>query len=202
MKREVNFLERIWESMSHGEQDAELRTDDATEAEGKDGTSIRLRPYKRRDRRAVLGIAGRNFDGVSLDQNVERRFGEVGESWRVHKKKAVDYDLRNNASHAFVAIVDGQISGFICTRLHRDRSLGHITNLAVERELRSRGVGTALINKALDHFKREGLEFARIETLKQNTKGRGLYPKLGFEKVGQQVFYFQKLGKKSVASAE
>ena len=45
----------------------------------------------------------------------------------------------------------------------------------------------------MQHFRDEGMEYARIETLQQNERGRRFYPKLGFEEVGRQVFYVKEL---------
>jgi len=156
-------------------------------------SGLRVRPYRPSDRRAVLRIAAESFEGVCLDENIERRFGRVGESWRQLKKDAVDYDLMQNPGSAFVAELDGRVVGFVCNRLYYSRSIGHVANLAVAPEFQGRGIGKALMQASLEHFRRRGMRFARIETLEQNEKGRRFYPSLGFQEVGRQVFYFMKL---------
>jgi ribosomal protein S18 acetylase RimI-like enzyme len=178
------------------------RRDEAEALEERDQTQgdragskprIKVRRYEQRDRRAVLQIAGRSFEGVCLDENIENAFGKLGDSWQIHKKSAVDYDLQNNPSSAFVAIMDNRIVGFVCNRIYRSRSLGHVANLAVSTDYQSRGVGRALMLRTLEHFRNEGMKFARIETLEQNERGRDFYPKLGFKEVGRQVFYVREL---------
>lgn len=163
------------------------------EAVGESTQQITVRHYRARDRRAVLRIAERSFEDVCLDQNIEKQFGQMGDSWRVHKKSAVDYDLQNNPSSAFVAVVEGKIVGFVCNRLYRSRRLGHVANLAVTEGYQSRGVGRALMQVTMHHFEQEGMRFARIETLEQNERGRNFYPRIGFKEVGRQVFYIKEL---------
>ena len=46
---------------------------------------------------------------------------------------------------------------------------------------------------ALDYFRKEGMQYARVETLEQNFKGQRFYPSYGFKEIGRQVFYFREL---------
>ncbi len=154
----------------------------------------RLRRYRRRDREAVLRITRESFAGVCLDHRIEQRFGRMqGTAWQERKAAGIDSDLTRHPQDAFVAELEGNVVGFVCTRVYRSTSTGHIANLAVSREHRGRGVGRALVEHALEHFRAEGLSFARIETLEQNEAGRHLYPAAGFEEIGRQVFYFRRL---------
>lgn len=188
-------LSKIWSLFVGRKDNAQTREgqDQMEETVGESSGPIKVRRYRQRDRRAVLRIAENSFQGVCLDENIEKQFGRVGDGWRVHKKSAVDYDLQNNPTSAFVAIIEGHIVGFVCNRLYRSRSLGHVANLAVTEEYQSRGVGRALMLTTMEHFRNEGMEFARIETLEQNERGRRFYPKLGFKEVGRQVFYIKEL---------
>ena len=155
--------------------------------------AIEVRKYRSGDRRAVLQIAVQSFAGVCLDENIEKQFGVVGERWQDYKREAIDYDLINNPDSAFVAVVDGKVAGFVCNRLYASRSVGHVANLAVAPEFQGRGVGKALMRASLEHFRQQGMRFARIETLQQNLKAQKFYPSLGFKEVGRQFFYFMKL---------
>jgi ribosomal protein S18 acetylase RimI-like enzyme len=154
---------------------------------------ITVRKYRPGDRRAVLRIAAESFDGVCLDQNIEEKFGRVGGRWRDHKKDAVEYDLTRNSTSAFVAVSEGEVIGFVCNRLYHSRSIGHVANLAVRPEFQGRGAGRALLNATLEYFREQGMRYARIETLKQNERARRFYPSLGFEVVGEQIYYFTRL---------
>jgi len=154
---------------------------------------ISVRNYHRRDRADVLRIAVESFGGVCLDENVEKQFGKIGRRWQDHKEDTIDYDLGANSASAFVAEVNGKVVGFLCARLYYQRSTGHVANLAVAPDCQGMGVGKALIQAALDHFRDRGMQYARIETLEQNIKAKEFYPAVGFKEVGRQIFYFMKL---------
>lgn len=141
----------------------------------------------------MLRIAETCFSGVCLDENIEGAFGEIGAPWREHKRDSVDFDLTNNAASALVAVADGKVVGFICNRLYRSRSTGHVANLAVMQAYQGRGIGKALLRASLDYFRAQGMRHVRIETLAQNEKACRLYPSLGFEEVGHQIHYYKKL---------
>jgi GNAT superfamily N-acetyltransferase len=63
------------------------------------------------------------------------------------------------------------------------KRLGAIQNLGILPEYRGRGLGCALMVKALDGFKRAGLSRAFLEVTSQNDGAIRLYRKLGFYKV-------------------
>lgn len=155
---------------------------------------LRIRAYRRRDRAAILEMTPRSFDGFCLDQNMEERFGEIGgTSWQERKKSGIEYDLDGHPGDMLIAEVEGRVVGYACTRLYRLHSIGHVANLAVSPEFQGKGVGKALMCAALEHFKKHGMVYARIETLEQNYKGKRFYPSLGFKEVGRQIFYFKEL---------
>ncbi len=154
---------------------------------------VLIRSYSCTDRRDVLRIAEESFSGVSLDENIERRFEKTGKSWVEHKKDAVDYDLQHNPSLTLVAEIDGKAVGFVCSRMYPRRSTGHITNLAVDKQFRGRGVGRALVEETMELLSQEGAGYVRIETLDQNETGRRFYPSIGFEEIGRQIFYMKRL---------
>lgn len=155
---------------------------------------IRLRKYHRSDRREVLAITEDSFGGFCLEANMEQHFGLIaGSSWQERKRDGIDLDLRRHAAHTFVAEVDGEVAGYVCTRIYSSVLTGHIANLAVARRFQGIGVGRALMQAALEHFRQEGMHYARVETLEQNFKGQRLYPAFGFKEIGRQVFYFREL---------
>lgn len=155
---------------------------------------VTIRYYRSDDRDAVLEITERSFPGFCLDENVEKLFGDIaGTSWQSRKKKAIAYDLDYRPADTLVAEVGGQVVGYACNRIYRTRSVGHVANMAVDPEYQGCGVGKALLKASLDHFRRRGMECARIETLEQNYKARKLYPSFGFKEVGSRIYYFREL---------
>ena len=134
------------------------------------------------------------FEGIAIDQNVERVLGIVGgHDWRWRKARHVDDDVAANPTGVFVAEKDGKVLGYISTRIDRDACKGWIPNLAVDRAARGHGIGRQLIEHALGYFRREGMAFAAIETMVNNPVGQHLYPSCGFVEVARQIHYAVKL---------
>lgn len=157
-------------------------------------TEITLRPYRPDDLEALKQLTVDSFGGVALDQNVEQALGVLnGRDWRWRKSRHLDDDAAANPSGIFVAEADGGIVGYITTTLDRGAGKGRIPNIAVAADVRGHGLGRRLIEHALDYFRREGMEYAMIETMAQNQIGAHLYPACGFVEVGRQVHYARRL---------
>ena len=154
-----------------------------------------IRPYRDNDRDALIRITVEAFDGVSIEQNIERHFGTIaGHHWRWRKARHIDEDLAAPGAAVWVAEDDaGEVAGYITTRIDRAAGVGLIPNLAVRSGLRGQGVGRKLIEHALVQFRAAGLAAARIETLEQNSIGRHLYPACGFVEVARQVHFALRL---------
>jgi ribosomal protein S18 acetylase RimI-like enzyme len=134
------------------------------------------------------------FDGVSIDQNIEKRFGPIGgRTWQWRKVRHIDADVEANPDGVFVAEEDGRAVGYITTRIDRGSKIGWIPNMAVLPAYQGHGIGKALMQKALDYFREEGMAFAKIETLDQNPVGTHFYPKVGFVEVARQIHYVMPL---------
>jgi len=155
---------------------------------------MHIRTFRESDRDTLKALTVEAFDDVAIDHNIERQFGTVGgHDWRWRKARHIDDDIAVLGAVIFVAEDDGQVVGYITTRIDRDASVGLIPNLAVRSDYRGRGIGRELIANALEMFAREGLELARIETLAQNPAGQHLYPSFGFVEVARQVHYAKRL---------
>ena len=153
-----------------------------------------LRPYQPSDLDELRRMTIEGFEGIAIDQNVEKALGVMGEhDWRWRKARHVDEDVEANPAGVFVAEEDGKVLGYISTRIEREARKGRIPNLAVDRSAQGRGVGRRLIEHALDYFRREGMAFAMIETMENNPVGRHLYPSCGFVEAGRQIHYALKL---------
>ena len=64
---------------------------------------------------------------------------------------------------------------------------------AVDARYRARGVGSTLIQHAIDWMRAQGMAMAKIETLAQNERGQALYPRFGFKEVARQIHYVMPL---------
>ena len=155
-----------------------------------------IRNYKPSDLQTLRQITAICFEEVSIDKNIEDRFGRIGDmDWKARKLSHIDDDAAANPDGIFVAEVDGEIAGYITTRLNAATRIGGIPNLAVLPKFQRRGIGRRLIEKALAYLQAEGMLYARIETLAQNPVGTHFYPDMGFTEVARQIHYIQPLSK-------
>ena len=154
-----------------------------------------IRPYCESDRETLRRITIEAFAGVSIEQNLEQRFGSIaGHDWCWRKARHIDADIAAPDAAIWVAEDDrGAVVGYITTRIDVAAGVGMIPNLAVSAEVRGQGIGRQLIEYALARFREAGLEAARIETLEQNPIGRHLYPACGFVEVARQVHFAMRL---------
>ena len=149
-----------------------------------------IRSFCPDDLEAIKAITIEGFEGVSVEHGIELQFGEIaGHDWRWRKARHVDEDVKEQAAGIFVAEVDGEILGYISTRLDPEAGKGRIPNLAVAASARGQGIGRKLTGHALDYFRTEGMGVAVIETMASNPIGQSLYPSCGFEEVGRQIHY-------------
>jgi len=152
-----------------------------------------IRKYRPSDRERVLAITAAAFEGVSIDYNIEQKFGPIGgRGWRDRKLDSVDMDLAHTPA-AFVAEEGGTVVGYITTRVSHQDKIGGISNMAVDPAWGHRGIGRRLMQAALDFLRAEGMEYARIETLEQNEIASVFYPKMGFTEIARQIHYIMKL---------
>lgn len=153
-----------------------------------------IRPYRPEDLDILRTMTVAAFEGVSIDHNIERKFGLINErNWLWRKGRHVDADAAAQPDGIFVVEFDGKVGGYISTRLDRQSGIGWIPNLVVAPGLRGQGLGRRLIEHALNYFRSMGMSLAKIETLDQNPIGQHLYPACGFQEVARQIHYVMKL---------
>ena len=151
---------------------------------------MKIRRYRPSDLETLKTITAICFDGVCIDQNIEQLYGLIhGKDWRWRKKRHIDADAAINAAGIFVAEEDGQIVGYISTRIDPATKVGGIPNFAVLPAYQQRGIGSRLLEEAVAYLAAEGMRYARIETLAQNEVGAHFYPNFGFQEVARQVHY-------------
>ena len=131
---------------------------------------------------------------MSIDQNIERMFGAIAHTgWQQRKCCHIDEDVRAHAAGIFVAEEDGEVVGYITTRLDRQAKIGYMPNIAVRGGCQGRGIGRKLLEAVLEYFREQGMQLARIETLVQNERCMDFYPRTGFTEVARQVHFAMRL---------
>ena len=147
-----------------------------------------IRPYRLEDLPTLKQVTIEAFEGVSIDQGIERVFGEVREhDWQWRKARHLDEDLAHDPNGIFVGEIDDQVVGYVSTWQDREAGIGHVPNIAIRATFRGRGLGRELLEYAMQHFRNGGLTHAKIETLEQNSTGQHLYKSLGFREVARQI---------------
>ena len=152
---------------------------------------MHIRPFQPTDLDALKAMTVEAFDGVSIDQGIERVHGNIaGHDWRWRKARHLDDDLRRDPDGIFT-LVDAQDrpQGYVSTWCDREAGIGHIPNVVVAAACRGQGWGRRLLEHACEHFRSRGLSHAKIETLAQNAIGNHLYREVGFVEVARQVHF-------------
>ena len=152
-----------------------------------------IRDMKPQDREPLLAAAVEAFDGVSMDQNIERRIGVVaGHDWRFRRRRSFAADL-DSAARVLVFERDGAPAGYVTCKVDPAAGIGDIPHLMVAAGGQGAGVGKALLAAGLDVLRQEGMELARIDALEQNIRANRFYPAVGFIEVARKIYYVKKL---------
>lgn len=102
----------------------------------------------------------------------------------------------NPDAHFFVATENSENSadvsevvGYIGSYIICDEA--YITNVAVKKASRQRGIGTALLEKCMDCAENSGATFISLEVRLSNTPAISLYKKAGFESAGVRPSFYR-----------
>lgn len=156
-------------------------------------SEVVIRPYEANDLARILELTKEGFQGVSIDYQMEVQLGYVAPGWEERKCGDIRRLVQAEPQGVFVAEVDSRVVGYIIVSSSAEKSLGRITDIVVDAQMRSRGIGRMLITRALDYIKAQGLAFAKIETLENNAVGQALYPQFGFKEITRQIHYVMRI---------
>lgn len=156
-------------------------------------SNVVVRPYQPEDLERILELTREGFQGVSIDHQIEVQLGYVAPGWEERKCGDVRKLIQAEPQGVFVAVLDNRVVGYITVVSSPEKSLGRISDLVVDAQVRNQGLGRRLINQAVDYVKAQGFAFAKIETLDNNVVGQALYPKLGFKEITRQVHYVMRV---------
>jgi len=103
---------------------------------------------------------------------------------------AIDGELSNPcAAYLVCEDEDGRAVGYIGVHIVLDE--GHITNIAVDKEHRKRGIGAMLVGSLIEEAKDIDLSFLTLEVRQSNFAAIKLYRSFGFEECGKRPGYYQ-----------
>jgi len=172
---------------------------------GYDFESGRKDWYKDGENSAILGKhlqRGRPDTRLKgLSNIILRRFEERDEDGirSIYPEFFEDNPQLRSEEGFIVAEMDGQIVGFYVITTHStypwwDRNVKswcEIIELHVYNKFYRRGIGTQLVQNALDYARSKGVENIYVMTGEDNVKARGLYEKCGFEEFERKIRYKQ-----------
>ena len=134
------------------------------------------------------------FDSIQnvMDPDVYRAF--YPHTWQVSQRKAVEAVCTAEDTTVWVAIAARQTVGFVAVKLHLEDSMGELYMIAVDPDFQGQGLGTALIEFALDWLKNAQMTIAMVETGGDpgHAPARHAYEKAGFRLL-PIARYFKKL---------
>nr|WP_237743669.1 GNAT family N-acetyltransferase [Pleurocapsa sp. PCC 7319] len=110
------------------------------------------------------------------------------------QQKAVENVCAAEDTNVWVAIDIGSTVGFVAVKLDSESSMGEIYMVAVDPDFQGQGIGSALIEFALDWMKNAGMSVAMVDTGGDpgHAPARRTYEKVGFELL-PIARYFEKL---------
>ncbi|NJP11514.1 MAG: GNAT family N-acetyltransferase [Leptolyngbyaceae cyanobacterium RU_5_1] len=167
---------------------------------------VRIEPYNAHHLDAVIRLSLRAWTPVFeslqnvMNADVYRAF--YPENWRVSQQKAVEDVCAAEDTNVWVARVSdqpevndaGSTVGFVAVKLHSKDSMGEIYMVAVDPDFQGQGIGSTLIEFALDWMKEAGMSISMVETGGDpgHAAARHTYEKAGFE-LFPVARYFKKL---------
>lgn len=101
-------------------------------------------------------------------------------------KENISKYLLRNPNTSFVAVENGEIVGAILAG--HDGYRGFIHHTAVSASHRGLGIGTKLVNAAVDAIRNEGINKVVLVAFKTNTLGNNFWEKQGFA-VREDLYY-------------
>lgn len=157
-----------------------------------------IRSYRETDAPDVVRLSLRAWAPVHAslrdvmgDEIFERLYGD---DWRRQQQQDVEKVLADDEMEVWVAVVNGEVVGFVAAILKVDSGMGEVYMVAVDPDSQNHGLGTRLTNVATDWIQEAGLPLAIISTGGDagHAPARRTYEKAGYTAV-PSVNYFKAL---------
>lgn len=147
-----------------------------------------VRPYQGEDRAALLALSLRSWEPVfsALESEVSSFVYECfyPRGWRIRQEADLAEVLDREAGSIDVAVIDSQVVGWVCTRLHPEDDMGEVYVLAVDPDHQRQGIATALMGRSFGRIRDAGLRMAMVETGGDSghAPSRATYEAAGFQR--------------------
>ena len=107
-------------------------------------------------------------------------------------KQSIASELGNRLAHYLIAEIDGRLVGYLGMWVLFDEC--HMTNIAVDPDVRRQGVGTALLFASMEVGDYFGATSMTLEVRETNRIAQELYRKFDFERQGFRRRYYADTG--------
>ncbi|MEG1621779.1 MAG: N-acetyltransferase [Alistipes sp.] len=105
-------------------------------------------------------------------------------------RRQLSYLISKAQGVCYVAVVAGEVKGYISLLAHSRRTNLRIYSTAVDATLRRQGVGRSLLMQAICYAKKMQFASLSLEVKVTNSPALTLYEKLGFVCIGSRANYY------------
>ncbi len=144
---------------------------------------VEIREASLRDVEAIVELNKKLADIHAEIDEIYKRGCETSKGFRNHVESLISSE---NAS-LLVAEMDGRVAGYMIGLIEKPRpflkleKIGRISDAYVDFEYRKKGVGRALLNRLLEWFRSNGVEYITLSVDVRNRAGYSFWRKMGFE---------------------
>lgn len=132
----------------------------------------------------------RNAEEKDIDRLTELDALCFSQPW---SREAFRQELCENPLAYYIVIEhEGAVIGY--AGLWMILTEGHITNVAVDPEMRRKGLAETLLRELIEKAEVMGIRMFTLEVRPSNTAANGLYEKLGFVVMGRRKHYYEDNG--------
>ena len=132
------------------------------------------------------------FDGY-LESLGEKMFADLYGNWKEGKYCRVFEGL--TSGRGYVALVDGELAGFVFYTVDPEKKTGSVQENAVAPTFRGLGIAQKMYDFVFGKMKEEGMVYAMVSTGLDNAHApaRRAYEKVGFDRTIENVRYYKEL---------
>lgn len=160
--------------------------------------NLQIRPYSEKDLEAIVELSLLAWEPVftAWQEILGPKLYPIAiyPDWRKSQKEVVEKGCTDENANTWVAVVDGNVVGFVAYELNEESKTGEVRLLAVHPEHQNQGIGTELNKFALQKLKDGGMKLAVVGTGgdKGHAPARRSYEKAGYTPL-PLVRYYQAL---------
>ena len=161
-----------------------------------------VRPFQPDDLPVIMEIGRNAFrEGEQLNRQVygdelyELLPKEIDEEIGDFIARSTKYHCEEWPDTVYVCEEDGRVVGYVMFALHRETGVGEIGINALIPEYRGKGLAQQMYKAVIDHFRKEEMRYARVDTGLDpgSERARKAYERAGFNICSGEIFFHMRL---------